>query len=96
MQVLTHTDRLNKLRIDLENKIRRRVAKQTRFSKHQNCKAYLIKRCNFNLDGGRWLEEITKTNLIDNNGYCYDFNVLTLEQLCEIGDELFYPNLSKK
>jgi len=94
--ILTHTDRLNKLRTELELKIRRRVGSQTRFSKHVDCKAFLIKRCRFNLCDGRWLEEITKTNLIDNQGYIYDFNVLTIEQLCEIGDELFYCNLSRK
>ena len=42
----------------------------------------------FNLDGGRWAIEIGETILIDNNGYQYNHSVLTLEQLCEIVDNI--------
>lgn len=31
---------------------------------------------NFNLDSGRWIEEISKEHLIDNNGYFYTHGVL--------------------
>ncbi len=40
----------------------------------------------FNLEGGRYLTEITSKILIDNNGYSYNHSCLTLEQLCEIAD----------
>lgn len=40
----------------------------------------------FNLDGGRYLVEISKSELVDNSGYGYHFSCLTLEQLCEIVD----------
>lgn len=42
----------------------------------------------FNLDGGRYLVEISHNQLLDNNGYGYQFSCLTLEQLCEIVDSL--------
>lgn len=40
----------------------------------------------FNLDGNRYLEEIGSTELIDNQGYSYNYDALTLDQLCEIVD----------
>jgi len=42
----------------------------------------------FNLDGGRYLTEITSNELIDNQGYNYNLSVLSLEQLCEVVDNL--------
>lgn len=93
--ILTHTQKLEKLRTDLELKISRKAKKQVRYSKHQSNKAILIKRANINLDGERWLEEVTPYDLIDNRGYSYSYNVLTLEELCEVADEIFYVNLSK-
>lgn len=40
----------------------------------------------FNLAGGRYLTEIGREVLIDNSGYQYGFDVLTLEELCEVVD----------
>ena len=42
----------------------------------------------FNLDGGRWLAEVTQHELIDNKGYQYQFNVLSVEDLCSLADYL--------
>jgi len=42
----------------------------------------------FNLDGGRYLAEITQNELLDNNGYHYDFNVLDTEDLLDVIDHL--------
>jgi hypothetical protein len=42
----------------------------------------------FNLEGGRWLVEITPTALIDNGGYEYGFDSLSLENLCIVIDEI--------
>ena len=42
----------------------------------------------FNLDGGRWLVEISVRNLIDNKGHSYDHSVLSLEQICEVVDNI--------
>ena len=40
----------------------------------------------FNLDGGRYLTEVGSRELIDNLGYSYNYDVLALDQLCEIVD----------
>ncbi len=42
----------------------------------------------FNLDGDRYLTEITKTELIDNGGYAYQFSSLALDELCEAVDSV--------
>jgi hypothetical protein len=42
----------------------------------------------YNLDGNRWLVEVTQNELIDNQGYQYQFNVLDLDDLCSIADHL--------
>jgi hypothetical protein len=75
--------------------LRQEVASQIAFlihnygqeSNHQNEKVLHIKDDQqFNLDGGRYLTEVSTTELIDNCGYTYHYDVLTLEQLCEIAD----------
>jgi hypothetical protein len=42
----------------------------------------------YNLDGNRWLVEVNQNELIDNQGYHYQFNVLDLDELCNIADYL--------
>ena len=42
----------------------------------------------YNLDGNRWLVEVTQNELIDNQGYHYSFDVLDLDELCSIADYL--------
>jgi len=39
-----------------------------------------------NLDGSRWLVELDQLVLIDNKGYEYSHESLTIEQLCEVVD----------
>jgi len=36
----------------------------------------------YNIEGGRWLVGITPTNLIDNGGYSYSHDAISLENLC--------------
>lgn len=40
----------------------------------------------FNLDGDKYLVEIGKDNLIDNEGYLYSYGQLDHEQLAELTD----------
>ena len=40
----------------------------------------------FNLEGGRYLTEIAVTYISDNLGYRYEFELLTIEELCEVAD----------
>jgi hypothetical protein len=42
----------------------------------------------YNLDRNRWLVEVTQNELIDNQGYQHQFNVLDLDELCNIADYL--------
>lgn len=39
-------------------------------------------------DGRRWIVEITADHLIDDSGYQYSHSTLTLEQLCQIADNI--------
>lgn len=43
---------------------------------------------NYNLDDGRWLKEISQSNLIDNEGHTCDHDCITHEQLFELIDHL--------
>lgn len=42
----------------------------------------------FTLDYGRWLVEVTADRLVDNSGYRYSYDCLTIEQLCKIADNI--------
>ena len=42
----------------------------------------------FNLDGGRWLDELVNDAILDNQGYSYCYGVLNAQQLCELADKL--------
>lgn len=56
-------------------------------SKHRGKRVLKVKDGQqFNLDGGRYLTEVGSTELIDNLGYSYNYDVLDLDQLCEIVD----------
>lgn len=41
-----------------------------------------------NIEGGRWLTEITPTGLIDNSGYSYRHDSISTEDLCLALDSL--------
>ncbi len=65
------------------------VIKKGKESKHSTERCLKVKQDQqFNLDGGRWLEEISADKLIDNYGYTYSYSVLTLDQLCQIADNI--------
>ncbi len=58
-------------------------------SKHNNSKVLRVPdEQAFNLDGNRYLTEITPSELIDDKGYTYNLEVLNLEQLCEVVDAI--------
>ena len=72
---------------ELQEEITRLIDKKGKASKTRSCSVLKVKSDQqFNLDGGRYLVEISKSELIDNSGYGYHFSCLTLEQLCEIVD----------
>ena len=59
-------------------------------SKHVNQHCIKVKDDDFkyNLDNGRYLDEITPTILIDNDGHQYNHDVLTSSQFFEVIDHL--------
>lgn len=77
---------------ELEEKLNQRISvlidRKGIESKHRNCLVLKVKSddLQFNLEGGRYLTEISEDRLIDNEGYDYNFSCLTLEQLCELVD----------
>lgn len=76
-----------KLTEEVYEEINNLVSKKGKQSKFRNELALKVKPDQqFNLEGGRYLAEITNDRLLDNHGYEYHFSVLSLEQLCEILD----------
>ena len=60
-------------------------------SKSYSNKCLKIKQDEFmyNLEGGRYLTEVHKDYLVDNNGYQYNYSVLDTEQLMQVFDHLY-------
>ena len=59
-------------------------------SKHTSDKCLIVKNedCMYNLEGGRYLTEITANELHDNSGYHYSFDVLKIENFLTVVDHL--------
>ena len=77
------------LELFVSNKIAKAIKARGVKSEHRSDLVIKVKDDQmFNLDGGRYLTEITEDELIDDGGYSYHHSVLTLEQLCEIADNL--------
>ena len=55
---------------------------------HTKCLRVEEEEFNFNLEGGRYLTEITREEIIDNSGYHYNFVVLDTEELINLLDHL--------
>jgi len=75
------------LEISVQMRLRAKILSKGVGSEHRSEKVLKVKDDQmFNLEGGRFLTEITPTELIDNEGYSYDHSSLELEQLCEAID----------
>lgn len=82
----TFQNKYARLRHEVECKIASLVEKK---GKLNNIKTIKVKdEQMFNLSGSRYLTEVSSTRLIDNSGYEYYFEVLTMDQLCELVDSL--------
>lgn len=84
----TYTEQLE----DLYEKARVTINEKIRKSKDKS-KSYSVKvikitdeQLMFNLEGGRYLTEISEENLIDNQGYLYNYSVLPYEDFMELAD----------
>jgi len=80
-------EKYQNLEIALKIRIRALIIDKGVESEHNSEKVLKVKDENmFNLDGGRYLTEISAKCLIDNDGYNYDYSVLRIEELCEAVD----------
>jgi hypothetical protein len=85
----TFTQKRKELEKEIVAKIEKLILKKGVKSTHKNCLVLKVKdNEQFNLDGGRYLTEIGIDGLVDCNGYSYDHSILSLEQLCEVVDNL--------
>jgi len=78
----------NVFRLEIIEQLKMKACRSTKESNFQRTSVLKVKKANFNLDGDRYLVEVSQNGLIDNRGYSYEFDVLDTVQLCELGDEL--------
>ena len=55
---------------------------------HTQCLKITVDTFMFNLEGNRYLTEITRNELVDNSGYTYSFFNLEADQLVTLSDYL--------
>jgi hypothetical protein len=84
----TLTEKYKALEIAVRLRIAAKILKKGIEGRHRSDKVLAIRKDEhqFNLEGRRYLTEITPTELIDNEGYSYGHSSLTLEQICEAVD----------
>lgn len=87
---MKYTQQLANLETFIVNHIVVAIQRQGEQSEHSTTRVIKIanKDLMFNLSGGRYLTEISENDLIDNCGYTYNYNAITLEELAEIADTL--------
>jgi hypothetical protein len=79
----------DQFRTDIIERLKMKVYKSKLKSDFNINKPILkVEDAQFNLDGGRYLIEVSGSGLIDNCGYDYNFDVLTTEDLNELANEL--------
>jgi methyl coenzyme M reductase subunit D len=72
------------------DKIRDLIKSKGKESKHSNKRCLKVTKddLQFNLGGGRYLTEINAETLVDNDGYEYNFYVLSTEDFLSVTDYL--------
>jgi len=83
-----YQNKLAELRRNIASDIHAKILTNGTESAHSNERVIDIVDDNlkYNLDGSRFLTEISTHNLIDNHGYTYSYDVIDLEQLAELTD----------
>ncbi len=82
------TDKLDSLKIAIRLRLANELMDRGVKSSHSSDIVLKVKdEQMFNLEGGRYLTEISERELIDNNGYRYSHDTIPLEQLCEAIDK---------
>jgi hypothetical protein len=79
-----------RLELELKTKVKALIAKRGVESKYSNEQVLVIsENFQFNVgDRGFYIVEISANNLIDKNGMTYYFSAISMEQLCELVDNL--------
>ena len=88
---MTYKEKLNNLFHKAYDTIFTLIDFSEDFSKHMHntqCLKITDEEFMFNLDGGRYLTEITRNELVDNSGYTYSFYELEYENLMLVTDYL--------
>lgn len=81
-------DKYKDLLRSVNRKFTQLITKKGEDSKHKDEKVLKVKSDDFQftLEGKHYLTEISMDELIDEEGYTYSYDVLTLEQLCQLAD----------
>jgi hypothetical protein len=84
----THTERLTELRGQMESDIYSKVKKYGGLSEMTNKKTIQIheEKYQFNLTGDHYLAEVGMNEIIDQKGYEFGFDSLTIDQMAELTD----------
>ena len=82
----TLTQKLNGLHIAIRIRIAAKILEKGVLSEYSG-ERVLKPKSTFTLEFGRWLTEITPTELIDNEGYANNHSVMRIEELCEAIDK---------
>lgn len=86
---MTYERKLAEFTKGVHEAIQEAVSRQAKQSKFFNTRTIHVPLGNlsFNLGGERYLTEIGETQLWDDRAGYYNYNVLSLEQLCALADE---------
>ena len=86
----TLTQKFQELEKDIKIKVEKKLRTRGVKSEFRSEKVLKVKRDEdmFNLEGGRYLAELTENELIDSNGYAYNFCCLEIEKLCQVVDNI--------
>jgi hypothetical protein len=84
----TLTEKYEALKLAVRLRITCKILDKGEESRHRSDTVLKIRKdeYQFNLEGNRYLTEITPTELIDNEGYAYNHSTLPIEKICEAVD----------
>lgn len=86
----TFTEKLEELRMDAEKSIEKAIKKRGVESDwlHETVIKIEEVEFNFNMDGHRYLAEISHAKLIDSSGYDYSWEMLDDSEICKLADHI--------
>lgn len=90
----TFTEQLEALRLRAEQSIEKAIKERGVESKwmHETVIPITENEFNFNMDGDRYLAEISYDKLIDSSGYDYEWGMLAEFEICRLADHITPKN----